>query len=52
MRKGLSRAQIAAVSAAIPPLGFADTLMRLAADLNHGRKLGGLLRVLSQVYKW
>lgn len=51
VRHGISRAQIAAVTAAIPVLGFPDVLMRLAGDLNHGRKISGLLRVLRHVYK-
>lgn len=52
VRKGLTKAQIAAVNDAIPILGFPDVLMRLAADLNHGRKMGGLMKVLANVYKW
>lgn len=52
VRHGLTRATIAEVEAAIPVLGFPAVLMRLAADLNHGRKLGGLLRVVANVYQW
>lgn len=51
IRKGLPRAHIAAVTAAIPVLGFPDVLMRLAAELNGGNKAGGLWRVISRVYK-
>ena len=52
IRKGLSRAQIAATNAILPGLGFPETLMRLAADLNGGNRTGGLMRVLSNVYKF
>lgn len=52
LRKGLSRRQIAAVTAAIPVAGFADTLMRLASDLANGNRLKGLSRVVRRVYKW
>jgi len=52
LRKGLSRAEIARVESALPVLGFPDTLMRLAGDLNHGDRMGGLLRVLRRVYRW
>ena len=51
IRKGLTAAQIAQVNAALPAHGFADTLMRLAGDLNHGNRTKGLLRVLHHVYK-
>jgi hypothetical protein len=51
VRHGMTRAQIDAVMRVLPPLGFMDTLMRLASDLNHGQKLGGLWRVLTHVYK-
>jgi len=51
IRKGLTRAQIAAVNAALPAHGFSDTLMRLAGDLNHGNRAGGLLQVLHKVYR-
>ncbi len=51
VRKGLSRAAIARVNAALPAHGFPETLMRLAGELNHGRRLGGLLRVLRRVYR-
>lgn len=52
LRKGLTRAEIARVTAALPVHGFPDTLMRLAGDLNHGRRIGGLLRVLHRVYRF
>lgn len=51
LRKGLSRDHIAAVNAALPSHGFPETLMRLAGDLNHGNRTGGLLRVLHRVYR-
>jgi len=51
VRHGVSKEQIARVTSAIPVLGFPDILMRLASDLNGGHKLGGLWRVLTQVYK-
>lgn len=51
LRKGLARADIARVEAALPPLGFPETLMRLAGELNHGNRAGGLLRVLRRVYR-
>jgi hypothetical protein len=51
VRHGVSRDQIARVNTAIPVLGFPAILMRLAADLNGGHKLGGLWRVLTRVYK-
>lgn len=51
MRKGLARADIARVNAALPAHGFSDTLMRLAGELNGGRQIGGLLRVLRKVYR-
>ncbi len=51
MRKGLSRAQIAKVEAAIPNAGFHDALDRLAGELNGGNRTGGLMRVLRRVYK-
>jgi hypothetical protein len=49
--KGIARADIARVNAALPALGFPEMLMRLASDLNHGNRTGGLLRVLHRVYK-
>lgn len=52
VRKGLSEAQIAEVTRAIPIEGFPAVLMRLAAELNHGNKVGGLWRVITRVYKW
>ena len=52
VHKGLSARQIDQVEKAIPTLGFSQTLMRLAADLNHGNKLGGLWRVMTHVYKF
>lgn len=51
LRKGVAAADIAAVEAAIPVLGFPDVLMRLAADLNGDKKVGGLMRVVRHVYK-
>lgn len=51
LRKGIARADIARVNAALPPLGFPRILMRLAGDLNHGNRTGGLLRVLQKVYR-
>jgi hypothetical protein len=51
-RKGVDPAQVERVFAAIPPLGFYETLDRMAADLNHGRKFGGYLKVIRRVYKW
>lgn len=50
-RKGLPKAEIDRVNAAIPALGFYDSLNRLAADLNDGNKTGGLLKVIRTVYK-
>ncbi len=51
IRKGLSKAQVQAVEAAIPSYGFADVLQRLAVDLG-GSALAGNLRVLRTVFKW
>jgi len=51
IRHGLTRAQLAAVYAAIPEAGFASTLMRLARDLHGGHQLLGVLKVLRRVYK-
>ncbi|MBB2173972.1 phosphohydrolase [Gluconacetobacter asukensis] len=51
IRKGLARQRIRAVMRAIPVAGFPAILMRLAADLNHGRQAAGLRRVLRYVYK-
>lgn len=51
LRKGLTRAQVAAVTAAIPVAGFPQTLMRLAKDLAGGNRLRGLTRVLTRVYR-
>jgi hypothetical protein len=51
VRHGVGKDQIARVNTAIPVLGFPDILMRLAADLNGGHKLGGLWRVVTRVYK-
>ncbi|WP_066652041.1 MULTISPECIES: hypothetical protein [Sphingomonas] len=52
VRKGVSKAQIARVTAAIPVEGFPRTLMRLAADLAGGNQLRGLLRVVTRVYRF
>lgn len=51
-RMGVRKADIDAVEAAIPNEGFHDTLQRLAADLNNGNKMGGLMKVLRRVYKF
>ena len=51
VKKGFSRAQIAAVEAAIPNEGFHDALQRLAVELG-GSALRGNLRVLRRVFKW
>lgn len=51
LRKGLTAAQINSVTSAIPIAGFPETLMRLAGDLHHGHRLGGLWRVMTHVYK-
>jgi hypothetical protein len=52
IRHGLTRAEIDAVTTAIPEHGFRDTLNRLAGDLAGGNRLKGLSRVLVRVYKW
>jgi len=52
IRHGLTRAEVDAVTAAIPEQGFRDTLNRLAGDLAGGNTLKGLSRVLLRVYKW
>lgn len=52
VRQGLSKAQIAAVTQAIPIEGFPQTLMRLAGDLAGGNRVRGLLRVLTRVYRF
>ena len=51
VRHGVSRREVTAIEAAIPVLGFPETLMRLAKELRHGNRLAGLWRVLSRVYK-
>ncbi|MEM8712681.1 MAG: phosphohydrolase, partial [Planctomycetota bacterium] len=51
LRKGLSKAQVHAVEAAIPNEGFHDTLQRLAREYG-GSTLRGNLRVLRSVFKW
>lgn len=51
IRKGLSRAQVAAVQGAIPNYAFGQVLQRLAGDLG-GNRLSGNLRVLRRVFKW
>ncbi len=50
VRKGLSRAQIQQVEAAIPSYGFADVLQRLAVDLG-GNAFSGNMKVLRRVFK-
>ncbi|MEQ8824844.1 MAG: hypothetical protein RIC14_10765 [Filomicrobium sp.] len=50
-RKGLSKAQIAYVEAAIPDHGFPHVLQRLAKDYG-GNSLSGNLRVLRHVFKF
>lgn len=50
-RMGLTRAQIAAVTEAIPVEGFPDVLMRLAGDLAGGNRVLGLWRVVTRVYR-
>ena len=52
IRHGLTRAEIAAVTAEIPEHGFHQSLNRLAAELAEGNRLKGLGRVLRHVYKW
>ncbi|MEM8836597.1 MAG: phosphohydrolase [Pseudomonadota bacterium] len=51
VRHGLSKAQIAAVTAAIDDHGFPQVLQRLAKDIR-GSTLFGNLRVLRRVFKW
>lgn len=51
LHKGLSKAQIGAVTAAIPVVNFPKILMRLAADLADGNRARGLLRVMTRVYR-
>lgn len=51
LRKGLTRAQIAAVEAAIPNAGFHAALDRLTGELNGGDRLGGFLTLLRRVLK-
>lgn len=52
VRKGLTRDQIDAVTAAIPVAGFPEILMRLARDLSGGSQVRGLCRVMTKVYRW
>jgi hypothetical protein len=52
IRHGLTRAEIDAVTTAIPEHGFRDTLNPLAGDLAGGNRLRGLGRVLLRVQKW
>ena len=51
VRKGLSKEQVRQTVEAIPVMGFYDTLTRLSADLNHGKTLSGVLKVVRNVYK-
>ena len=51
VRKGLRRAQIRKVEAALPNEGFHKSLLRLARD-NGGSLLRGLLRVVRGIIKW
>ncbi len=51
IRKGISRASIDAVEAALPNEGFHDALTRLARD-NGGSTLGGLIRVTAGIVKF
>lgn len=51
VRHGVPRDQIAIVEAAIPTEGFHETLSRLAGDLNGGKTIGGMLKVIRRVYK-
>jgi hypothetical protein len=51
VRKGMSRANIKAVEAAFPNLGFHDALVRLAKD-NGGSTVGGLIKVVRGIVKW
>jgi hypothetical protein len=50
-RMGLSKAEIAAVTDAVPDAGFSDALGRLVKDLGGGR-IRGYARVFRNVYKW
>ena len=52
VKSGLSKRQIASVTAAIPVAGFPDMLMPLVKDLAGGNRFSELLRVLTHVYKW
>jgi hypothetical protein len=51
LRKGLTRAQVRAVEAAIPNYDFGVVLQRLAGELG-GNRLAGNARVLRRVFKW
>jgi hypothetical protein len=51
VRKGMSRANIKAVEAAFPNLGFHDALIRLAKD-HGGSTVGGLIQVVRGIVKW
>ena len=51
VRKGMSKANIKAVEAAFPNLGFHDALIRLAKD-NDGSTVRGLMRVVKGIVKW
>jgi hypothetical protein len=47
----MSRANIKAVEAAFPNLGFHDALIRLAKD-HGGSTVGGLIQVVRGIVKW
>jgi hypothetical protein len=51
LRKGMPRADISAVEAAFPNLGFHATLLRLAKDYG-GSTLRGGIRVTLGIVKW
>ena len=51
MRKGMSRANVAAVEEAFPNCGFHKTLMRLAKDYGGSTFVGGI-RVTRGIVKW
>lgn len=51
LRKGMSRADVAAVEAAFPNCGFHETLLRLAKDYGGSTLVGGV-RVTRGIVKW
>ena len=51
LRKGMPRADVRAVEAAFPNLGFHATLLRLAKDYS-GSTLKGGIRVTLGIVKW